>query len=174
DYADCAGHPRWYEPTEWLGGARAETYPLHLLANQPASRLHSQLDGGATSQDSKVSGREPIRMHPVDAAARGLVDGEVVRVFNDRGGCLAGVVVDERLRRDVVQLSTGAWFDPADPADPDTMCVHGNPNVLTDDAGTSSLARGCTGAHVLVQIEKFDGPLPPVRAHQPPVIRRHR
>jgi biotin/methionine sulfoxide reductase len=50
------------------------------------------------------------------------------------------------------------------------MCVHGNPNVLTDDAGTSSLARGCTGAHVLVQVEKFTGPLPPVRAHQPPVI----
>ena len=105
-------------------------YPLHLLANQPASRLHSQLDGGATSQTSKVQGREPIRMHPTDAAARGLVDGDVVRVFNDRGACLAGVVVDERLRPDVVQLSTGAWFDPADPADPDAMCVHGNPNVL--------------------------------------------
>ena len=106
----------------------------------------------------------------VDAAARGLADGDVVRVFNDRGACLAGVVVDDRLRRDVVQLSTGAWFDPADPADPDAMCVHGNPNVLTDDVGTSSLARGCTGAHVLVQVEKFTGPLPPVRAHEPPVI----
>ncbi|MGV9801716.1 molybdopterin-dependent oxidoreductase [Mycobacterium sp. NPDC003449] len=170
-YDDCAGHPRWYEPAEWLGGERATAYPLHLLANQPATRLHSQLDGGATSQDSKVQGREPIRMNPVDAAARGLRDGDVVRVFNDRGACLAGLVIDPRLRPDVVQLSTGAWFDPADPADPDSMCVHGNPNVLTDDVGTSSLARGCTGAHVLVQIEKFDGPLPPVRAHQPPVIR---
>ena len=61
-------------------------------------------------------------------------------------------------------------YDPLDPSDPDSMCVHGNPNVLTDDVGTSSLARGCTGAAVLVQVEKFDGPLPPVRAHQPPVI----
>ncbi len=50
------------------------------------------------------------------------------------------------------------------------MCVHGNPNVLTADVGTSSLAKGCTGAHVLVQVEKFTGDLPPVRAHQPPVI----
>ncbi|MGY4651937.1 molybdopterin-dependent oxidoreductase [Mycobacterium sp. URHB0021] len=169
-YDDCAGHPKWYEPTEWLGGARAADYPLHLLANQPASRLHSQLDGGATSQASKVQGREPIRMNPADADARGLVDGDVVRVFNDRGACLAGLVVDDRVRPKVVQLSTGAWFDPLDPADPDAMCVHGNPNVLTEDVGTSSLARGCTGAHVLVQIEKFDGPLPPVRAHEPPVI----
>lgn len=169
-YPDCVGHPRWYEPTEWLGGSRAAHYPLHLLANQPASRLHGQLDGGATSQSSKVQGREPIRIHPDDASARELSDGDVVRVFNDRGACLAGVVIDDRLRPAVVQLSTGAWFDPADPADPDAMCVHGNPNVLTEDIGTSALARGCTGAHVLVQIEKFDEPLPPIRAHDPPVI----
>lgn len=171
-YPDCAGHPRWYEPTEWLGGERAARYPLHLLANQPATRLHSQLDGGATSQASKVQGREPIRIHPDDASARGLADGDVVRVFNDRGACLAGVRIDDRLRPSVVQLPTGAWYDPADPSDPDSMCVHGNPNVLTDDVGTSSLAHGCTGAHVLVQVEKFDGALPPVRAHEPPVIRQ--
>ena len=169
-YPDCAGHPRWYTPEEWLGGDRAQTYPLHLLANQPASRLHSQLDGGHTSQKSKVQGREPIRMHPQDAAARALADGDVVRVFNDRGSCLAGVVVDDALRPDIVQLPTGAWYDPQDPADPDAMCVHGNPNVLTDDRGTSALARGCTGAHVLVQVEKFTGALPPVRAHEPPTL----
>ncbi len=93
-YDDCAGHPRWFEPTEWLGGPRAARYPLHLVANQPAARLHSQLDGGAVSQQSKVAGREPIRMHPADADARGLRAGDVVRVFNDRGACLAGVVLD--------------------------------------------------------------------------------
>ena len=71
---------------------------------------------------------------------------------------------------DVVQLSTGAWYDPPDPADPDAMCVHGNPNVLTDDVGTSSLARGCTGAHVLVAGREVHRRLPPVRAHEPPVI----
>ena len=171
-YDDCAGHPKWYEPTEWLGGDRATSYPLHLLANQPASRLHSQLDGGGTSQDSKVAGREPIRIHPSDAAERNLVDGDVVRVFNDRGACLAGVVLDDGLRPRVVQLSTGAWYDPEDPADPDALCVHGNPNVLTADVGTSSLAKGCTGAHVLVEITKHTGPLPPVLAHQPPAFVR--
>jgi biotin/methionine sulfoxide reductase len=169
-YADCAGHPKWFEPKEWLGGERATRYPLLLIANQPASRLHSQLDGGTTSQNSKIQGREPIRMHPADAAGRGVAGGDVVRVFNDRGACLAGLVVDERLRRGVVQLPTGAWYDPEDPADPDAMCVHGNPNVLTEDVGTSSLARGCTGAHVLVEIERYTGALPPVTAHEPPVI----
>ncbi|MEW5810976.1 MAG: molybdopterin-dependent oxidoreductase [Actinomycetota bacterium] len=171
-YPDCAGHPRWFEPTEWLGGSRAAQYPLHMVANQPAARLHSQLDGGKTSQDSKVAGREPIRMHPEDAQTRGLTTGDVVRVFNDRGSCLAGVLVDERVRPRVVQLSTGAWYDPVDAADPDAMCVHGNPNVLTDDIGTSSLARGCTGAHALVEVERYSATTPPVRAHHPPRIVR--
>ncbi|RIR88108.1 molybdopterin guanine dinucleotide-containing S/N-oxide reductase [Mycobacteroides abscessus] len=167
-YSDCGGHPQWYEPTEWLGGERAQRFPLHLIANQPRTRLHSQLDFGGTSQGSKVRGREPLRIHPQDAATRGIADGDVVRVFNDRGACLAGAVLDEGLRRQVVQLSTGAWFDPIEPADPNSACAHGNPNVLTDDSGTSSLAQGCTGQHVLVQIERFEGTPPPVRAHTPP------
>ncbi|WP_371842448.1 molybdopterin-dependent oxidoreductase [Rhodococcus triatomae] len=170
-YDDCGPHPQWYEPQEWLGGDRAGTYPLHLIANQPRTRLHSQLDHGATSQDSKVQGREPLRMHPDDAAARGLTDGQVVRVFNDRGACLAGLVLDDGVRRSVVQLSTGAWYDPLDPSDPDALCVHGNPNVLTADVGSSSLSQGCTGQHVLVEIEPWTGDLPPIRAYDPPVIR---
>ncbi len=173
-YDDCGGHPTWYEPEEWLGSERAQRFPLHLIANQPRSRLHSQLDHGANSQKSKIHGREPIRIHPDDAAERGITAGDVVRVHNDRGSCLAGAVLDEGLLRGVVQLATGAWYDPLDPADPDSMCVHGNPNVLTPDTGTSSLARGCTGQHVLVEIERFDGELPPVRAYEPPKIRPRR
>lgn len=168
-YDDCSGHPRWYEPDEWLGGSRAQRFPLHLIANQPRTRLHGQLDHGATSQASKIRGREPIRLHPDDAAERGLAAGDVVRVFNDRGACLAGAVLDDGVRRGVVQLSTGAWYDPLDPADPDSMCVHGNPNVLTPDVGSSRLAHGCTGQHVLVQIERFDGELPPIKAFDPPL-----
>ena len=63
-YKDCPGHPSWLEPTEWLGAPLADRYPLHLVANNPTTRLHSQLDVGAFSQASKVQGREPIRMHP--------------------------------------------------------------------------------------------------------------
>ena len=172
-YDDCAGHPTWYEPQEWLGGQRAEQFPLHMIANQPKTRLHSQLDHGATSQASKIQGREPIRLHPDDAAARGIAGGDVVRVFNDRGACLAGAVLDDGLLVGVVQLSTGAWYDPLDPSDPNSMCVHGNPNVLTPDVGTSRLARGSTGQHVLVEVERFEGEVPPIRAYEPPTVLSH-
>ena len=95
----------------------------------------------------------------------------MVRVFNDRGACLAGVLIENRVRPDVVQLSTGAWFDPQDPADPNAMCVHGNPNVLTDGVGTSSFGPRLYGCARAGRGGRFDAALPPVRAHDPPVIR---
>jgi len=167
-YADCPGHPMWLPPSDGTGSPGAARFPLQLVANQPATRLHSQLDFGATSQAAKVSGREPVRIHPQDAAARNIRDGDVVRLYNDRGACLAGAVLSDALRPGVIQLSTGAWYDPDDPEAESPLCVHGNPNVLTRDIGTSRLAQGCTGQLSLVEIERFDGPPPPVKAFDPP------
>jgi biotin/methionine sulfoxide reductase len=163
-YADCPGHPVWLEPTDWQD--EALRYPLHLIANQPATRLHSQLDVGATSQASKVAGREPVRMNPEDAERRGLAEGDVVRVRNDRGSCLAGLVLADNLAPGVVQLSTGAWYDP-DPDDA-SFCRHGNPNVLTADRPTSGLTQATTGQHAFVEIERFVAPLPELRVRRAP------
>jgi biotin/methionine sulfoxide reductase len=163
-YADCRPHPAWFAPDMPAGGH----FPLCLVANQPATRLHSQLDFGPVSQAAKIRGREPVRIHPRDAARRGIGDGDIVRLWNDRGACLAGAVLSEALREGVAQLSTGAWYDPEEPAAEAPLCVHGNPNVLTPDVGTSRLAQGCTGQLCLVEIERFDGPLPTVKAFDPP------
>jgi biotin/methionine sulfoxide reductase len=167
-YDDCPAHPTWLPPEEGAGSPVMRAFPLHLIANQPATRLHSQLDFGATSLASKIKGREPVRIHPDDATPRGIADGDIVRVFNHRGACLAGAVISRSIRPGAVQLATGAWYDPIDPAVDDPLCVHGNPNVLTRDAGTSALAQACTGQLTVVQIERFDGGLPPIRAYDPP------
>jgi biotin/methionine sulfoxide reductase len=83
-----------------------------LLSSQPRTRLHSQYDHGSVSRETKIAGREPLWMHPHDAAARDIHDGEVVKVFNTRGALLAGVKLSEAIRPGVVQMSTGAWYDP--------------------------------------------------------------
>jgi biotin/methionine sulfoxide reductase len=168
-YEDCPGHPVWMPPREYLGAPAAAEHPLHLLSVQPATRLHSQLDQGRVSAASKVQGREPILMHPEDAAARAVGEGDVVRVFNARGACLAGVRLTEGLLRGVVVMATGAWFDPLEPGVPGSLCVHGNPNVLTQDIGTSRLGQGPSAQSCLVEIERWDGPLPPVTVHLPPL-----
>ncbi len=169
-YDDCPGHPAWLEPVEWLGGKTAKRYPLHMISNQPRTRLHSQMDNGKISRESKVRDREPVWINPHDAAARGLADGDIVRLFNSRGELLAGVVVTPEVREGVVQLSTGAWYDPADSGAPGSLDKHGNPNVLTLDKGTSRLGQGPIAQSALVEIEKYGGPLPPVTAFKPPVI----
>src|SRR3954454_13264899 len=71
-YDDCPPHPAWIEPAEWLGGAAAETFPLHLVSSQPPYRLHSQMDAGPVSALGKVAGREAIAIHPDDARRRGI------------------------------------------------------------------------------------------------------
>jgi biotin/methionine sulfoxide reductase len=165
-YPDCPGHPVWLEPEEWLGSPLARRFGLQLVANQPKARLHSQLDVGAHSQSVKIAGREPVRMNPGDASARGLRDGDLVRIFNDRGACLAGLAVDEGVRPGVAQLSTGAWYDP-DPADP-SFCRHGNPNVLTADVPSSTLSQGCAGQLTLVEVEAYRERAPELSVSRPP------
>jgi biotin/methionine sulfoxide reductase len=169
-YDDCPGHPTWIEPAEWLG-ARKGTQ-LHLISNQPTLRLHGQLDNGPVSQASKIKGREPIWLHPRDAAARGIADGDVVRVFNMRGACLAGAVVTDAVTPGVAQLQTGAWYDPDKPGHIGALDRHGNPNMLTLDKGTSKLAQGPSSQTVLVEIERWSAPVPEIGAYGPPATVR--
>ena len=149
-YDDCPGQATWLTPLEWQEVDRG-AYPLHLLSPQPGHRLHSQFDQSAHSQARKIKGHEVITMHPDAAAKRNLVAEDVVRVFNTRGACLAGVALDSQMREDTVSLPTGAWFKPC----PITgIELNGNPNVLTRDKGTSQLAQGPSAHTCLVQVEK--------------------
>jgi biotin/methionine sulfoxide reductase len=166
-YDDCPPHPTWIEPWEWLGGPDAKTYPLHLVSSQPRDHLHSQMDCGPVSAGGKVAGREAIAINPADAKARGINHGDVVRVHNARGSCLAGAVVSDSISAGVVKLSCGAWYDPADGSEL-ALCRHGNPNVLTRDQGTSKLGQGPSSATALVEVERYTEPLMPVAAFDPP------
>lgn len=149
---DCPPHAAWLEPAEWLGAPLAQRFPLHLLSNQPATRLHSQWEHGATSQTAKIGGREALCISPSDATARGIRDGDTVRVFNQRGQCLAGARVTATIRPGVVTLATGAPFQPEGR---DDLEQSGNPNVLTRDVGTSALAQGPSAQTCLVDVVRY-------------------
>jgi biotin/methionine sulfoxide reductase len=165
-YDDVPGHPVWREPHEWLGSPLAARFPLHLVSTQPADKLHGQMDGSAEAQRAKVAGRGELLMHPGDARARGIADGDVVRVFNDRGATLAGVRVTNDIIAGVVRLPTGAWFDPL-PGD-ERLDTHGNPNAVTQDVGTSRIGQGCAAQSCLVEVAAYAGTPPPVTAFRSP------
>jgi len=148
-YDECPGHPCWRAPDEWLGSELAARYPLHLVSPQPGDKLHSQMESAIADQP----GARPaaIEINPADASARNLTDGDLVKVFNERGACQARAHVSDAIRAGVVSLSTGAWFDP-DCAGTDTQ---GNPNVLTRDLGTSRIGQGSSAHTALVEVTRL-------------------
>ena len=167
---DCPGHATWLEPKEWLGSPLAAQFPLHMLSTQPSTRLHGQLDNGPVSRNAKISGREPIYMNTADANARGIKSGDVVKIFNNRGACLAGAVVTDGVVAGVVEFPTGAWYDPEAAGTIGSLDKHGNPNVLTRDEGTSKLGQGPSAQSALVEIEVWQGPLPAISAFDVPDV----
>ena len=94
----------------------------------------------------------------------------MVRLFNDRGACLAGARIGADLRPGVVRLATGAWWDPDRPGEPGALCRHGNANVLTMDVATSRLAQGPSAQTCLVEMERWQGVPPPTGWRRPPRI----
>ncbi len=170
NYDDCPPHPTWIEPYEWLGSEKAKKHPFHLISCHPKYRLHSQLNNTRLREIYEVKGREPMWINPKDAKKRSIADGDVVRVYNDRGQILAGAVVTEGIRPDVIQIAEGAWYDPEEPGKIGTLCKHGSNNVLARDIGSSKLGQGSTVKTMLVDVEKYTKTLPPVTAFTPPVI----
>ena len=150
-YDDCPGHPTWLVPEEWVGADLAEQFPLHLVSPQPGDKLHSQMECAI----SDIPGARPtaIEINIKDARERGINDGDLVRVFNDRGACQARAHVSTHIRPSVVALPTGAWYDPAN----DGTDTQGNPNLLTRDRGTSRLGQGCSAHTALGAIARLAG-----------------
>ena len=93
-----------------------------------------------------------------------------MKIFNSRGALLAGARLSEAIRPGVIQMSTGAWYDPINTQDAQPLDKHGNPNVLTEDRGSSRLGQGSSAQSCRVEMEKFVGTPPEVTAWQPPVF----
>jgi trimethylamine-N-oxide reductase (cytochrome c) len=166
-YPDCPPHPTWMEPIERLGGPGGK-FPLHISTGHPNLRLHSQLCGTDLGPTYRIAGREPCLINPTDAAARGINDGDVVRIFNDRGQILAGVKVTEAIRPGVIRVNEGGWYDPQEPGKVGAVCKYGDVNTLTVDIGTSKLAQGNCGHTAMGDVEKYQGTPPEVTVFKPP------
>ncbi|EFM2061954.1 biotin sulfoxide reductase [Escherichia coli] len=163
-YPDCPGHPMWLEPDEWHGNAGVEQ--LQVLSAHPAHRLHSQLNYSSLRELYAVANREPVTLHPDDARARGINEGDTVRVWNLRGQILAGAVISEGIKPGVICIHEGAWPDLDLTAG--GICKNGAVNVLTKDIPSSRLGNGCAGNTALAWLEKYTGPELPLTAFDPP------
>lgn len=169
-YEHCQEHPMWFEKSERShGGPGSDKFPFWLQSCHPDKRLHSQMcESEEFRATYAVQGREPVYINPVDAKAKGIKDGDLVRVFNDRGQLLAGAVVTDSYPRGVIRIEEGAWYGPLNEKE-GAICTYGDPNTLTQDIGSSELAQATSANTCIVDFEKFTGTVPPVTSFGGPV-----
>jgi anaerobic selenocysteine-containing dehydrogenase len=108
-----------YRPTiEGPSGPLATTYPLMLLSPKNHTRfLNSTYSGHHRDRETGPY----VEIDPADAAARGISEGDPVRVWNERGTLSLPARISTRLRPGVVAIPWAWWGKEA------------NVNLLTSD-----------------------------------------
>ena len=149
-YSEFLGHPVWIEPDEWLGSNLTNKYPFHLVSPQPNDKLHSQLE--CAIADIPNARPTPVLINLKDADELKIENGEIIKIYNSRGSCLARSQLTDEILQGVVSLPTGAWFE----VDEHGTEIQGNPNALTFDKGTSKLGQGPSAHTTLVNISKIE------------------
>ena len=144
--ADIPAVPQYIPAWEGPEDASASRYPLQCIGPHSKRRTHSTWD-----EDPWMEEAEPQEMwiSPADAAARGIGQGDRVKVFNDRGALLARARVTRRIRPGVVAIPQGAWYTPGK----DGVCRRGCINVLTSQRPTP-LAHGNAQHTIRVEAQR--------------------
>jgi anaerobic selenocysteine-containing dehydrogenase len=157
--------PRWIEKgeshDERISSQRAVKYPLLVVSNHPRWRVHANHDDETWLREiltCKVTGADGYKYEPLwinidDARSRKIKNGDVVKIYNERGAVLAGAYVTERLMKGAVYIDHGARYDPLVPGELDRG---GAINTITPHNTTSKNATGMVASGFLVEIEKVD------------------
>jgi len=137
--------PKYIETWESRNDPLVANYPLQLITTHFKRRTHSQFERVPWLRELMP---QAISINPIDAKARGINDGDEVRVFNDRGEIIIPAKLTERVMPGVVDLPQGAWYSP----DKHGVDRGGCANVLTKDVRSPGGA--VTYNTALVQIQK--------------------
>jgi DmsA/YnfE family anaerobic dimethyl sulfoxide reductase A subunit len=138
--------PKYVREWESPFGPEAKRFPLQAIGSHSLSRVHST---HANNPDLREAFPQRVFVNPVDAATRGIEDGELVRVFNDRGVTVIPCRVTNRMMPGVVDIPQGAWWAP----DEEGVDRGGATNVLTSERLTP-YAHGAAAHTCMVEIER--------------------
>ena len=159
--------PHWVEESDEhqdrITSERAKRYPYLLVSNHPHWRIHAQFDDNPWTREFRTCkvygpdgyGYEPVWVNPVDAARAGLHDGDIVKLFNERGAVLGGVLVTERIMPGVVYQDHGARTDTI-VGGLAGLDRGGANNLICPTATSSRHAFGEVTSGFLVGVEKVD------------------
>lgn len=142
--------PTYLQGDESAGDLLARRYPLQLITTHMKRRALSQFENIPWLREVQ---QHSLLINSADARARRISDGDMVRVFNDRGEIAVPAKVTERIMPGVVDLPHGAWYSP----DANGLDRGGCANVLTSDEYTPGGA--FTYNTVLVEVTRMAGQL---------------
>ncbi len=140
---------------------RSKEFPFLLITNHPRWRVHANNDDNTWCREietCKVVGPdgyayEPLWVNPQDAVRLNLHDGDVVRMFNDRGAVLGGVRLSERVIPGALYQDHGARVDNIVIGEFDRA---GANNLICPSNTTSKNCPGEVTNSFLVNVEKVD------------------
>jgi anaerobic dimethyl sulfoxide reductase subunit A len=138
--------PKYIREWESPFGPEAGDFPLQAIGHHTMARVHST---HANNDWLREAFPQRVFINEIDAAERGITDGDQVRVYNARGALRLRCRVTRRLMPGVVDIPQGAWWEP-DEAGEDRG---GNVNVLTSERWTP-LAAGTAQHTIMVEVEK--------------------
>jgi trimethylamine-N-oxide reductase (cytochrome c) len=162
---DCPGMPVFFEPAEYLGNAKEGQ--VHVVSPHPWFRIHSQMANSERLRELYyVQGREPVRINSEDAKKRGIADGDLVELSNERGAIVAGAVVSDDIMPGVVSIYEGAWPNP----DSKGRCNNGLVNFITSSRRSSALSQATTANTCVASLKKCEDPEGPSTAYEPPKV----
>jgi len=141
--------PAFIPPRESVASnpSLAKRYPLAIISPPNRHFLNSSF---ANMPFALAEAKEPtLDMHRADAAARGIGDGDHVRIFNDRGSLTARARVGDKSREGVVVALSVWWKKLSGDAR--------NANEVTSQALTD-IGRGATFYDCLVEVERAAAP----------------
>ena len=146
---------------EYRESERAKDYPYLIVSNHPRWRVHANFDDNSWLREietCKVIGPdgyayEPVWINPVDAGELGVANGDVVKIYNERGWTLGGVYITERIFPGAVLQDHGARIDPIEPGTSDRG---GANNLIAPKPCTSQNCAGEVTSGFLVGVEKVD------------------
>ncbi|HDI6131566.1 TPA: molybdopterin-dependent oxidoreductase, partial [Escherichia coli] len=121
-------------------------YPLQLITWKGKNRANSTQYANPWLQEVQT---QKLWLNPQDAKQRGIVEGDSVKIYNDRGVSIIPVEITPRIIPGVVAMQAGAWWQP----DAQGIDRGGCANVLSSTRITA-LAKGNSHQTMLVEVEK--------------------
>lgn len=136
--------PKYLSHDEHYDSPKAKKYPLQLITPHNKRHTHSSLHHMPWLEEIEP---HAVWINSIDASKRGIKNGDLVDVYNNRGRIRIPAKVTERIIPGAVCVYQGAWFNP----DKDGIDIGGCGNTLTND--NYSPGGACPMNSALVQVE---------------------